>query len=63
MAGGQGWVWLKVMNLMQVKFRAAFLPPESLLRRAKPVAMGYYEKYEKGSKYEQLKKSGVNRTS
>ena len=49
------------MNLMQVKFRAAFLPPESLLRRAKPAAMGYYEEYEKGSKYEQVKKSGVNR--
>lgn len=48
------------MNLMQVKFRAAFLPPESSLRRAKPAAMGYYEKYEKGSKYEQVKKSGVN---
>ena len=49
------------MILMQVKFRAAFLPPESLLRRAKPAAMGYYEEYEKESKYEQLKKSGVNR--
>ena len=49
------------MNLMQVKFRAAFPPPERLLRRAKPTAMGYYEEYEKGSKYEQIKKSGVNR--
>lgn len=60
MAGGQRWEWLESMNLMQVKFRAAFLPPESSLRRAKPAAMGYYEKYEKGSKYEQVKKSGVN---
>lgn len=60
-AGGQGRGWLEVKNLMQVKFRAAFLPPESLLRRAKPAAMGYYEEYEKESKYEQLKKSGVNR--
>lgn len=50
--GGQGRGWLEAMNLMQVKFRAAFLPPESLLRRAKPAAMGYYEEYEKGSKYE-----------
>lgn len=49
------------MNLMQVKFRAAFPPSESLLRRAKPAAMGYYEEYEKGSKYEQVKKWGVNR--
>ena len=49
------------MIMMQVKFQAAFLPPESLLRRAKPAAMGYYEEYEKGSKYEQVKKSGVNR--
>lgn len=48
------------MNSMQVKFRTAFLPPESSLRRAKPAAMGYYEEYKKGSKYEQLKKSGVN---
>lgn len=60
MADGQGWGWLESMNLMQVKFRAALLPPESSLRRAKPAAMGYYEEYEKGSKYEQLKKSGVN---
>lgn len=48
------------MILMQVKFRAALLPLESLPRRAKPTAMGYYEEYEKGSKYEQLKKRGVN---
>lgn len=48
------------MNSMQVKFRAAFLPPESSLRRARPAAMGYYEEYEKGSKYEQAKKSEVN---
>lgn len=48
------------MILMQVKFRAALLPPESLPRRAKPAAIGYYEEYEKGSKYEQLKKTGVN---
>ena len=48
------------MIVMQVKFRAALLPPESSLRRAKPAAMEYYEEYEKGSKYEQLKKSGVN---
>ena len=59
-AGGQGWWWWETMNLMQVKFRAALLPPESLLRRAKPAAMGYYEEYKKGAKYEQLKKSGVN---
>lgn len=45
---------------MQVKFRAALLPLESLPRRAKPAAMGYYEEYEKGSKYEQFKKRGVN---
>ncbi len=62
MAGGKEWGWLESMNLMQVKFRAALPPPESLLRRAKPAAMRYYEKYEKRSKYEQLKKSGVNRT-
>lgn len=48
------------MIVMQVKFRAALLPLESLPRRAKPAAMGYYEEYEKGSKYEQLKKRGVN---
>ena len=60
MADGQGWGWLESMNSMQVKFRAAFLPPESLLRRAKHAAMGYYEEYEKGTKYEQVKKSGVN---
>lgn len=60
MADGQGRGWLESMNSMQVKFRAALLPPESSLRRAKPAAMGYYEEYEKGSKYEQLKKSGVN---
>lgn len=48
------------MIVMQVKFRAALLPPESLPRRAKPAATGYYEEYEKGSKYEQLKKTGVN---
>ena len=58
--GGQGWGVWESMNSMQVKFRAAFLPPESSLRRAKPAAMGYYEEYEKESKYEQLKKSGVN---
>lgn len=60
-AGGQRWEWLESMNLMQVKFRAALLPPENLLRRAKPAAMGYYKEYEKGSKYEQVKKLGVNR--
>lgn len=49
------------MNLMQVKFRAAFLPPESSLHRAKPAARGYFEEYEKGSNYEQVKKSGVSR--
>lgn len=49
------------MIFMQVKFRAAFPPPERLLRRAKPAAVGYYEEYEKGSKYERIKKSGVNR--
>ena len=50
MAGGKGLERLESMNSMQVKFRAAFLPPESSLRRAKPAAMGYYEKYEKGVK-------------
>ncbi len=49
-AGGKGLERLESMNSMQVKFRAAFLPPESSLRRAKPAAMGYYEKYEKGVK-------------